>query len=364
MASSFSGKAGRNAAIWTAQMAGQQLDELKGIYGAGYKRAEDKLTNVGYMPSAKALKDYYARSKKYTVTGMNRSNALINKGMTAAVGDVNQGYGQGIDTLNQMYGKAEGQSQIGVDAWKANLDRANAGYDMYSNALGLGGPEGRASAEAAFQAGPGYAWQTGEAQRGAQRAANRTGQLYGGNTTDAITRLSSNMANQEYNQWLGNLQGYQGAAGQATSGYAGQLNQLASLYANQGRDVSTAQIGQGKDLAAIHGAGYGGMAANTMAGWGTLAQGATQYGQDRASLSTNFGNALAGTSLGYMNDIAGATNNYYNTVIGAGQQGMMAGQQAAANRTGAMMGGLQLGGQILGGLFGGGGGFLGGFLGK
>jgi hypothetical protein len=362
MASSFSGKAGRNAAIWTAQMAGQQLDELKGIYGAGYKRAEGKLTDVGFYPSARYMKAYYNRSKQATIQGMNRSNALLSKGMNIAAGDVTQGYGQGIDTLNQKYGQAQDQSQLGVDAWKANLDRANAGYDMYSNALGLGGPEGRASAEAAFKQGPGYAWQTGEAQRGAQRAANRTGQLYGGNTTDAITRLSSNLANQEYNQWLGNLQGYQGAAGQATGGYAGQLNQLASMYANQGRDVSQAQIGQGKDLAAIHGAGYGGMANNTMQGWGQLAQGAYQYGTDRASLQTNFGNALAGTSLGYMNDIAGATNNYYNTVIGAGQQGMMAGQQAAANRTGAMMGGLQLGGQLLGGMFGGGGGFLGGLF--
>jgi hypothetical protein len=362
MASVFSGSAGRKAAMWTAQMAGEQLGALTDIYGKGYGKAEDRLGKIGYMPSANDLRNYYNRSNYYQTQGLNRANKLLRTGMTTAAGDVTSGYGAGIDTLNQMYGQGAGQMQKGVGAWQDFLGQANQGYGMYQNALGLGGAQGRADAQSAFQAGPGYQWNVDQATSQAQRAANRTGQLYGGNTQAATTQLAQNLANQEWGNWVQNLSGFQGAAQAGTQGYAGQLNSLADLYGQQGQAVSGLQAQQGKDLAAIHGAGYGGMANNTYGTFGNLAQGATQYGQDRASLSTNYGNALAGTALGYMGDVASATNNYYNTVIGAGQQGMMAGQQAAGNRMGAMMGAAQMGGQLLGGLFGGGGGFLGGLF--
>lgn len=347
------------AAMWGAGWAKQQLDALMPIYKEGYDRAENKLTNVGYMPSAKDLRDQHARSQQFTVKGMNRSNALLRQGMDIAAGETRGGYGQGIDTLNQRYGQGAGEMQKGVGAWQDYLSQANKGYGMYQNALGLGGPEGRASAQAAFQAGPGYQYSQDQAASQAQRAGNRTGQTYGGNTTAAIARQSQGLANQEWGNWTNQLSGFQGAAQAGTQGYSGQLNQLGNLYANQGKDVSQAQIGQGKDLASIYGAGYAGMANNTYNSFNTLAQGATQYGQDRASLSTNFGNALAGTSLGYMGDVANATNNYYNTVQQLGQNAFAGQEQKKANQQGMMMGGAQMGMQMLGGLFGGGGGFLG-----
>ena len=204
-----------NAAIWGAGWAQNQLKALLPIYEQGYDRAEGMLTNKGFLPSANYLKQYYNKSKYANLQGMNRSNALINKGMRRAADEVRGGYGQGIDTLNQMYGQGAQQMQTGVNAWQDYLADANRGYDMYQNALGLGGAQGRADAQAAFQAGPGYQWSVDQAAQQAQRAGNRTGQTFGGNTQSAIARQSQNLANQEWGNWVQNLQGFQGAAQRA-----------------------------------------------------------------------------------------------------------------------------------------------------
>ena len=63
-----------------------------------------------------------------------------------------------------------------------------------------------------FKPGPGISGTSTRRRRRPQRAANRTGGGYGGNTLDAMTRLGSNLANQEYGNWIRNLQPYQGAA--------------------------------------------------------------------------------------------------------------------------------------------------------
>jgi hypothetical protein len=349
------------AAMWGAGWAQNQLDALLPIYREGYDLAEDRLRS-GYQRSDRYMKAYHNKFQDFTGEAMKRSNALLRKGMDVAGTQASRGYGQGIETLRDQYGAAANQMQQGVGAWQDYLQQANRGYGMYQNALGLGGKEGRASAEAAFQAGPGYQYSVDQAASQAQRAANRTGQTYGGNTQAAIARQSQNLANQEWGGWVNQLQGFQGAAQAGTQGYAGQLNQLGGLYQQQGKDIANLQVGRGKDLASIYGAGYGGMANNTFSGWNSLAQGATQYGQDQASLSTNYGNSTAGTALGYMGDVANATNNYYNTVQQLGQNAFAGQQQQKANQQSMMMGGIQMGAQLLGGMFGGGGGFLGGLF--
>jgi hypothetical protein len=253
-----------------------------------------------------------------------------------------------------------------------------SGYDMYINSLGLGGAEGRAAAEAAFRAGPGYQWQVDQATRGAQRAANAVGSAPGGgNAMDAVTRLASNLANQEYGNWQQNLQGFQGAAERATGGRAAILQDLANLYQNQGNQTATLQTQQGRDLAGIQaqiagaeqaaGSQLGALEQNrgttnagiVQQGNTALATNATnmaqllanlqsQYGLNQTNLATQYGGARAGLATTITDALAAANNQRWGTTIQAGQQGMMAGQQAAANRMGAIMGGLQLGAQILG----------------
>lgn len=89
---------------------------------------------------------------------------------------------------------------------------------MYMNALGLNGAQGNAAATGAFQAGPGYQWQRDQALDAGQRAASRFSP--GGNEIDSITRLGSNLANQEYGGWLTRLGGFMPQESQAVAGAA------------------------------------------------------------------------------------------------------------------------------------------------
>src|SRR5205085_2489431 len=108
-----------------------------------------------------------------------------------AIDQTRGNYAAGRDALNTGYGQAADTLKGAAGAYDPLIQRGLAGYDMYSNSLGINGAEGNAAARGAFQAGPGYQWQVEQATDAAQRAANKIGGLYGGNTTDAVTRLGS-----------------------------------------------------------------------------------------------------------------------------------------------------------------------------
>lgn len=392
MASVFSGSAGRKTAVWTAQKAEQQLDDLKAIYGQSQVDAGNYLTNA-FNAGGGFLKDAFDGSRDTLRQGRTSSQGILQNGLTQALGQSNAGYQQGrnditsalatatgqidagyanaLGSLGSLYGQATGTAQQAADAWNPLVDAGMAGYNAYNDAMGLNGADGAQRALAGFQAGPGYQWQVDQATSQAARAANRMGgSAVGGNATSDITGLAQNLANTTWGQHVDRLQGYQGAATQAVQGRAGALQSLAGLYQDQGRDTSSLQAQQGRDQSALTtGAGntLGQMAVNNgqfnagLVQQGTTAQATnvnnyatalsnlrSTYGLNQANLNTQFGGAMAGLSTGTAQGIADATNNYYNTVTQAGQQGMMAGQQAAANRFGALMGGLNLGASVLG----------------
>lgn len=351
MASVFSGKAGRNAAIWTAGQAQNQLSELKDIYKTGRSEADTAITG-SFQPSLDALNQYYQQQRGDLQTGLADANVQIMQGYGQGRSDLQGGYGAAIDAANNFYGQGADALRQGVNAYQPLVDQNMAGFGMYQNALGLNGKEGNAAATNAFQAGPGYQWNVDQATDQAARAANRLGMTYSGNTVDAQTRLASNLANQEYGNWVNRLSGFQSGAQNAVAGQAGVLGNLAQLYGNQAGLVSGLEAGQGKDLAALAGSAYGQMGQNALNTGNALGQAAGQQGQNLATMYTNQGQSLANNALGYMQNLAGANQNFYQTLIPAGQQGMMAGQQAAANRMGAVMGGLQLGSSLIGGMFG------------
>ena len=74
------------AAMWGAGWAQNQLNALTDIYGRGYHRAEEKLGEVGYKPSATYLQGYYNKNLLYSQLGMKKANALIQEGMKRGVG--------------------------------------------------------------------------------------------------------------------------------------------------------------------------------------------------------------------------------------------------------------------------------------
>ncbi len=357
MASVFSGKAGRNTAIWTADIANNQWEDLKGLYGIGRSQADEAIKGA-FQPSLDYLNQFYGQGRGDIQQGVAGANDAIQQGMTQGRADLTGGYAAAIDAANRLYGQGAGALQQGVNAYQPLVDQNMAGFQMYQNALGLGGAEGNAAAQGAFTAGPGYQWNVDQATEQAARAANRAGMLYSGNTVDAQTRLASNLANQEYGNWVKNLSGFQGGAQNAVAGQAGVLGNLAQLYGNQAGLVSGLEAAQGKDLNALGQWGYGTIGSNNLAGGQLLGNAAQRQGENLASLQTNYGQSLASNALGHAQNLAGANQQYFNTLIPAGQQGMMAGQQAAANRFGAVMGGLQMAGQAIGGLSG-----MGGFAG-
>jgi len=91
--------------------------------------------------------------------------------------------------------------------------------DLYSDALGVNGAEGNTRAVGSFQAGPGYEFMRDQAIEAGSRGASRFSP--GGNEIDAVTRLGSNLANQEYGNWLTRLGGFVNPELQAVSGAAG-----------------------------------------------------------------------------------------------------------------------------------------------
>lgn len=90
--------------------------------------------------------------------------------------------------------------------------------------------------------------------------------------------------------------------------------------------------------------------------WNTYLASLAPYNQ--AALQSTAGQAGTMTGLGNLEAAGGSERgnmimNNGNQIAQIGMQGMMAGQQAAANRMSALQGGLTLGAKLLGGAFGG-----------
>jgi len=286
MASPLSGKAGRNAAVWTAGYADDAYNRMNTAFDTGLGK------QVGALGQARD-----------TISG-----SLGNQ-----LGAVNAGADQAIGRLGEA-----------ANLYRPAYDRGEAASGMYSNSLGLGGVDGNRAAVDAFQAGPGYAFQRDQAADLAARKASSLGIAGSGNTLSALTTLGSNLANQEYGNWQNRLQGLGQTGMQAAGGIASALSGQAGVDTQRGQN-----------LAGIYGQNAGNIA-------NTYTNEASLYGQD----AQNRANAVQWQA---------------GQIIPAGQAGMMAGQQAAANRMNLGMQGLQLGSSLLGSFAGGGAGALGGF---
>jgi hypothetical protein len=119
--------------------------------------------------------------------------------------------------------------------------------DPFTQAMGVGGT---------YQASPGYQWQLGQGLNAVDSSAASKGLLGSGATLKAEEEYGQGLANQDYQQWLGNLSStydnYLGnLAGQANTGVntATQQgnNQLTSAGAGA---LQTAQIGANKTAGA------------------------------------------------------------------------------------------------------------------
>lgn len=155
----------------------------------------------------------------------------------------NQYQDQSLGALQSAYGTGTGALQAAGGAYTplANLGATySSGAPTLMNALGANGPQGNAAATAAFQASPGYQFQLQQGEQGVARQMAAGGMGASGNADIAAANYASGLANQNYQQWITNLQntgqmGLSGTSG-AAAGQASADTGLASLAQNYGQN--------------------------------------------------------------------------------------------------------------------------------
>lgn len=148
-------------------------------------------------------------------------------------------------------------------------------YEKLLNATGANGAAGSAQAATDFQAAPGYTYARDEALGAVMRAAGARGDLSGGNATKDLLTTANGIADQGFQNYIGNLSGLMGGYQTGLAGQAGALTGEAGLAASTGNALANTSLTAGQNRAGIEG---------QMAG--------TAYGAGTSAASS--GNAIAG----------------------------------------------------------------------
>jgi hypothetical protein len=152
-------------------------------------------------------------------------------------------YGQGRDILKDYFGQAAGVFQPLYD-----IGRGGAG--AYADITGAAGQAGQDRARALFMTDPGYQFARDEALRAVERQSGTGGGQYSGNVLTALQDRASNLAQQQYGQYVNRLApflGYSGAtAGQLGGTYTGLGTGLESSLGNQANLAFNTQAGIGR----------------------------------------------------------------------------------------------------------------------
>jgi hypothetical protein len=106
---------------------------------------------------------------------------------------------------------------------------------MYANALGLNGASGNTAATSAFQTSPGYNFAVQQGTQALDRSAAGAGNFGSGNAAVALQNYGQGMANQQYNNWLSNLQGLGQEGLAAATGQTGREQSLANIQTGLGQ---------------------------------------------------------------------------------------------------------------------------------
>jgi len=248
---------------------------------------------------------------------------LMDKGKQAAQGYLDQskaGYGTAYDQARTLLTKGYGDANTALTSAKSHWQpyqesgvRANAAYD---DAMGLNGAEGRARATDAFRSNPGYEWMRDQGMDSIMRTAAARGGLSSGNTSVDLLKYTTGLADQTYGNYLERLRPIIQGGQTAAAGMSQVDSLVAQLAQQRGRDQANLETGLADKIAALN-TGHAGL---------------------ESDLANNKANVLL--------DIAGQTAQ-------AGQNAFAAADKAAANRFGAITGGIELATKLLSAAFGG-----------
>jgi hypothetical protein len=227
-------------------------------------------------------------------TGYNQLADLFTQGRTAAS---NQ-YGEGQNALTNTTGTAANaltnNYYAGLSPFLQNYAQANQGSTALANALGLNGPQGNASAVTAFQNNPGYQFGLSQGEAAIDAAAQKAGMGASGNTLNAADQFAQNYANQNWQNYIQNLNPFlnfaTNSAGGVQQGFSGLGQGLGNLYSGLGQNLNT----------------------NTMNLGNMLNQSFTNQGNAVYGANTSIGNANANAQLAQ----AGANANILGAIGG------------------------------------------------
>jgi hypothetical protein len=255
----FSGKQGRNAAIWQMQ----------------------NLQNV-----------------------QNQALGSLDTGLDQGLGALRGGYADALASLRQFYPESQSYSGQATDAWNPLIQRGQTGIDAYMDATGANGAEGSGRAFANFRADPGYKWQRNQGIDSLNRAAAARGMLGSGNQTTDILKYSQGLADQTYGNYVSRLAPFLSLYGTGVAGQAGGLTNQATLAAGEGAREAGVQTGLGSAIASLYGnnaTNRANILSNIGQEYGKIGAGGMQAGQqaDANMLS------LLGGGLGLVGKLAG-----------------------------------------------------------
>jgi len=188
-------------------------------------------------------------------------------GETKATNDAyaNQGYADSSGYLKEGYDSAIGR----MDPYAQGGQR---GYEQYTNMLGLNGGAAQQGAMGAYQAyNPYMAAEQDRLMKAGDRRAAATGQFGSGLNAMARARTSDEVANRNYTQYMGQLQG----------------------LGQQGMQAAGAQAGYDQN-----------------------------YGQGRANLRTGLTNQLMGNQNAYAQQYTQADGVLWNNMMGVAGLGI------------------------------------------
>jgi len=164
-------------------------------------------------------------------TGKAQAKDLANANAKAE-GYVNQGYDQAGQAVDASHTAAQGYYQ----PYAESGNKANA---LYANAIGLNGADGYKAAAGAYQQNPFLEDQIARNENALMKGFNARGQTNSGAAALGAARAGQEARYNDYNSWLGRLQGEQSQGLQVAGAQAGQETQ----YGAQKSDLATGRAG-------------------------------------------------------------------------------------------------------------------------
>jgi hypothetical protein len=186
-----------------------------------------KMGRLAAMQQMASAQDYQKQIGQTLLGGQGQALAAIGQAEPQRLAALQGGYDKAQKAYQDAQGRYAPYAATGLEAW-----------NRYADAAGVYGKEGADRAAGNFQASPGYQWNVNQALDQTQRAAGAAGELYSGNTAAALQDRASNLANQEYQTYVGNLQGVSDRGYGAASAQAGLDQGLGGIGYQHGSDVA------------------------------------------------------------------------------------------------------------------------------